>query len=68
MIAAGECGMRTAFRIVNVLVWLVVWLAVAISYDAFGNTPRLMGQAVIPLLLCLVIDRGLRGRRVPNPN
>lgn len=60
--------MRTAFRIVNVLVWLVVWLAVAISYDALGNTPRLMGQAVIPLLLCLVIDRGLRGRRVPNPN
>ena len=60
--------MRTAFRIVNVLVWLVVWLAVAISYDAFGNTPGLMGQAVIPLLLCLVIDRGLRGRRVPNPN
>ncbi len=42
--------MRTAFQIVNAL----VWLGVAISYESFGNSARLLGEAVIPLLLCLV--------------
>lgn len=55
--------MRTAFRIINVAVWLAVWLGVAYSFNAFGQSGRLFGEAIIPAILCFVIDRGIRGRR-----
>jgi hypothetical protein len=59
--------MRGALRVANVFVWFGLWLAVAVIFNALNDISRMMGQAVIPLILCLVIDRGLRVRRAADP-
>jgi hypothetical protein len=56
-------------RAINAFFWVAVWVAIAIQYDAFGNSSRLMGEAIIPAILGFVIDSGLRRRqRRPNSN
>ena len=41
----------------NAIVWLTIWLAVAIYFHSVGDPPRLIGEAIIPgILWC---DRGV---------
>ena len=38
----------------NAIVWLTIWLAVAIYFSSLGDPPRLIGEAIIPgILWCL---------------
>jgi hypothetical protein len=38
----------------NAIVWLTIWLAVAIYFNSLGDPPRLIGEAIIPgILWCL---------------
>ena len=53
-------------RIVNAIFWLGVWVAIAIQYSAFNNIPRLLGEGVIPVILAVAIDAGLRRRKNPR--
>lgn len=54
-------------RIINAIFWLGVWLAVAINFNALGDPPRLLGEAIIPALLCFAIDSRLRRRKGRTP-
>ena len=56
--------MRGVFRVINVLVWAGIWLAVAVNFNALNDPPRMFGEAIIPAILCFIIDRGLRRRKV----
>ena len=52
----------------NAIVWLTIWLAVAIYFHSLGDPPRLIGEAIIPgILWCLTalaLRRWLRRRRL----
>jgi hypothetical protein len=50
-------------RIINAIFWFGVWLAIAINFNALGDPPRLLGEAVIPALLWFAIDSWLRRRK-----
>jgi hypothetical protein len=39
-------------RIANLIFWIAVWLAIAINFDALGDPPRLVGEAMIPAAVC----------------
>ena len=53
----------------NAIVWLTIWLAVAIYFHSLGDPPRLIGEAIIPGILCcltaLALRRWLRWRLSP---
>jgi hypothetical protein len=55
--------MRRLLRMVNAAFWLTFLLFVAISYNSFGDAPRLMGEAVVVAVLWLVCDLVLRPKR-----
>ena len=52
----------------NAIVWLTIWLAVAIYFHSLGHPPRLIGEAIVPgILWCLTalaLRRWLRRRRL----
>jgi hypothetical protein len=50
-------------RIANVIFWIAIWLAIAINFNALGDPPRLIGEAVIPGALCFATDSVVRRRR-----
>jgi hypothetical protein len=50
-------------RIANLIFWIAVWLAIAINFNALGDPPRLVGEAMIPGTVCFAIDFVLRRRR-----
>lgn len=57
-----------ALRVVNGAVWFGAWVATAIHDDSFDNPARMVGEAVFPAVLCLVLDMWLRRKRpVPAP-
>jgi hypothetical protein len=48
--------MRRFLRIANGIFWLAAWVALAVHFNAIDNSPRMLGQAVVPAILCLAID------------
>ena len=52
----------------NAIVWLTIWLAVAIYFNSLDDPPRLIGEAIIPgglwCLTALALRRWLRRRRL----
>jgi hypothetical protein len=47
-------------RLINAAIWLAVWIGIAFAFNAFNDPPRLLGEAIIPLILWFLIDWGLR--------
>ena len=54
-------------RIINAIFWVGVWLAIAIQFNALGDPPRLLGEALIPAVLAFAIDSRLRRRKGRTP-
>ena len=55
--------MRQALRIVNALLWLAIWFAIAVNFNALSNPPRMMGEGAVLALFWFAIDLALRKRR-----
>jgi hypothetical protein len=60
--------MRWLLRIANAFFWLTVWLAFVVHADALNDPLKMMGHAVIPELLWLIIDIALGRLRAKNSN
>jgi len=52
---------------INAAFWLGTWLAVASWAGSFDDIPRLIGNALVPLLGGLLIDWWLRTRAADTP-
>jgi hypothetical protein len=60
--------MRWLLRIANAIFWLAVWLVFVVHSDALNDPLRMMGHAVVPALLWVVIDLALGRLRAKKSN
>jgi hypothetical protein len=60
--------MRELLRMVNAAFWVTALIFIAYTNNAFGNAPRLMGEAAVIAVLWLLCDLLVRPRRPKNSN
>jgi hypothetical protein len=56
-----------ALRVANGAIWVTAWMATAVRVDSFDDPSRMLGQAIIPAVLWLILDLSLRRKPIGPP-